>query len=106
VLGFLHEEMPRMAPFATVHPQDLDRLQRHFGQLLRGEPVASIQVRMLHKTGRHLWLEMMWRAVVNDAGQVVQLQVSSRDITDSKQNERRPRMPSASSASSKTCCRA
>jgi len=89
VLGFLPEEMPRMAPFAIVHPQDLDRLQRHFGQLLRGEPVASIQVRMLHKTGRHLWLEMMWRAVVNDAGQVIQLQVSSRDITDSKQNERR-----------------
>jgi diguanylate cyclase (GGDEF)-like protein/PAS domain S-box-containing protein len=89
VLGFLPEEMPRMAPFATVHPQDLERLQRHFNQLLRGEPVASIQVRMMHKTGRHLWLEMMWRSVLNDAGQVTQLQVSSRDITDSKQNERR-----------------
>jgi diguanylate cyclase (GGDEF)-like protein/PAS domain S-box-containing protein len=89
VLGFLPEEMPRMAPFATVHPEDTDRLQRHFNQLLRGEPVASIQVRMLHKTGRHLWLEMMWRAVLDEAGQVAQLQVSSRDITDSKQNERR-----------------
>lgn len=89
VLGFLPEEIPRMAPFATVHPEDLDRLQRHFNQLLRGEPVASIQVRMLHKTGRYLWLEMMWRAVLDEAGQVTQLQVSSRDITDSKQNERR-----------------
>ena len=89
VLGFLPEEMPRMSPWATVHPQDMERLQRHFNQLLRGEPVASIQIRMLHKTGRHLWLEMMWRAVLDDAGQVVQLQVSSRDITDSKQNERR-----------------
>ena len=88
-MGFLPEEMPRMAPFATVHPQDLDRLQRHFNQLLRGEPVPSIQVRMLHKTGRHIWLEMMWRAVMDEVGQVVQLQVSSRDITDSKQNERR-----------------
>ena len=78
-----------MAPFATVHPQDLDRLQRHFNQLLRGEPVPPIQVRMLHKTGRHIWLEMMWRAVMDEVGQVVQLQVSSRDITDSKQNERR-----------------
>jgi len=89
VMGFLPEEMPRMAPFATVHPQDLDRLQRHFNQLLRGEPVPSIQIRMLHKTGRHIWLEMMWRAVIDEVGQVVQLQVSSRDITDSKQNERR-----------------
>ena len=89
MMGFLPEEMPRMAPFATVHPQDLERLQRHFNQLVRGEPASSIQVRMLHKTGRHIWLEMMWRAVVDDTGQVVQLQVSSRDITDSKQNERR-----------------
>ncbi len=89
VLGFLPEEMPGMAPFATVHAQDLERLQRHFNQLLRGEPVPSIQVRMMHKTGRIIWLEMMWRAVMDDAGQVVQLQVQSRDITDSKQNERR-----------------
>jgi diguanylate cyclase (GGDEF)-like protein/PAS domain S-box-containing protein len=89
MMGFLPEEMPLMAPFATVYPNDLDRLQRHFNQLVRGEPATSIQVRMLHKTGRHIWLEMMWRAVVDDNGQVVQLQVSSRDITDSKQNERR-----------------
>jgi diguanylate cyclase (GGDEF)-like protein/PAS domain S-box-containing protein len=89
VMGFLPEEMPGMAPFATVHPQDLERLQRHFNQCVCGEPVASIQVRMLHKTGRHIWLEMMWRSVVDEAGQVVQLQVSSRDITESKQNERR-----------------
>jgi diguanylate cyclase (GGDEF)-like protein/PAS domain S-box-containing protein len=89
VMGFLPEEMPRMAPFATVHPQDLERLQRHFNQLVRGQPVPAIQVRMLHKTGRHIWLDMMWRAVMDDAGEVVQLQVSSRDITDSKLNERR-----------------
>lgn len=89
VLGFLPEEMPRMAAMATVHPADVDRLQRHFTQLLHGEPVGPIQVRMLHKTGRHIWVEMMWRAVVDEAGQVVQLQVSSRDITDSKQYERK-----------------
>jgi diguanylate cyclase (GGDEF)-like protein/PAS domain S-box-containing protein len=89
VLGFLPEEMPRMAPFATVHHEDVDRLQRQFNQLLHGAPVASIQVRMLHKTGRYLWLEMLWRAVQDETGQVTQLQVSSRDITDSKQNERR-----------------
>lgn len=89
VLGFLPEEMPRMSPLAAVHPQDADRLQRHFNQLLHGEPVGPIQLRMLHKTGRHIWLEMMWRAVLDEAGQVVQLQVSSRDITDSKQYERK-----------------
>ena len=89
VLGFLPEEMPRMVPFATFHRDDVDRLVRHFNQLRRGDPAASIQVRMMHKTGRHIWLEMLWRTVPDEEGNVVQLQVSSRDITESKQYERR-----------------
>ncbi len=89
VLGHLPEEMPRMSPFATVYEPDIEKLQRHFNQLLRGDPVPSIQVRMIHKTGRHLWVEMLWRSRFDDDGQVTQLQASSRDITESKQNERR-----------------
>jgi diguanylate cyclase (GGDEF)-like protein/PAS domain S-box-containing protein len=89
VLGFLPDEMLRMAPFAIVHPDDADRLQRHFGQLTRAEPVTSIQCRMLHKTGKHIWLDMMWRAVFNREGKVVRLQASSRDITERKEYERR-----------------
>ncbi len=89
VLGFLPDEVLRMAPFATVHPDDSERLQRHFGQLMRAEPVTSIQVRMLHKTGKHIWLDMMWRAVFNRDGKVVRLQASSRDITERKEYEKR-----------------
>ena len=89
VLGFLPEEMQRMSPFAIVHPEDVERLQRHFNQLLNGEPVTSIQCRMLHKTGKRIWLDMMWRAVYSRDGKVARMQVSSRDITDSKQYEKR-----------------
>jgi diguanylate cyclase (GGDEF)-like protein/PAS domain S-box-containing protein len=89
VLGFLPDEMLRMAPFAIVHPDDSDRLTRHFNQLVRGEPVTSIQCRMLHKTGRHIWLDMMWRAVFGDDGAISRLQVVSRDITEGKQYEKR-----------------
>jgi diguanylate cyclase (GGDEF)-like protein len=64
-------------------------LQRHFGQLMRAEPVTSIQCRMLHKTGKHIWLDMMWRAVFNRDGKVVRLQASSRDITERKEYEKR-----------------
>jgi diguanylate cyclase (GGDEF)-like protein/PAS domain S-box-containing protein len=89
VLGFLPDEVLRMAPFATAHPDDSERLQRHFGQLMRAEPVTSLQVRMLHKTGKHIWLDMMWRAVFNRDGKVVRLQASSRDITERKEYEKR-----------------
>jgi diguanylate cyclase (GGDEF)-like protein len=43
---------------------------------------------MLHKTGKHLWLEMMWRAVPDEDGRVVRLQASSRDVTERKDYER------------------
>lgn len=77
-----------MGPFALVHPDDRERLRRHFEDLLRGEPVTAIACRMLHKTGRHLWLEMMWRSMTDDDGRVARLQASSRDITERKEYER------------------
>ncbi|HSA57437.1 MAG TPA: sensor domain-containing diguanylate cyclase [Gemmatimonadaceae bacterium] len=89
VLGFLPDEMMRMAPFAIIHPLDAERVRRHFNLLVRGEPVTSIQCQVLHKTGRHIWLDMMWRSVLNAHGEVERLQVASRDITDSKQYEKR-----------------
>ena len=88
VLGFTPEEIMRMSPFAMVHPDDGDRLRRHFDELIRGAPVTAISCRMLHKTGKHLWLEMMWRAIVNRDGKVVRLQASSRNVTERKDYER------------------
>ncbi|MBK8647082.1 MAG: diguanylate cyclase [Gemmatimonadetes bacterium] len=88
VLGFTPDEVMRMSPFAMVHPDDGDRLRRHFDDLLRGAPVTAISCRMLHKTGKHLWLEMMWRSVADGEGRVVRLQASSRDVTERKDYER------------------
>jgi diguanylate cyclase (GGDEF)-like protein/PAS domain S-box-containing protein len=88
VLGFSAEEITRMGPFAMAHPEDGERLRRHFDALSRGQPVTTMLVRMLNKSGKHLWLEMMWRAVVNREGRVVRLQASSRDVTERTEYER------------------
>jgi diguanylate cyclase (GGDEF)-like protein/PAS domain S-box-containing protein len=88
VLGFTPDEVMRMSPFAMVHPEDGERLRRHFDALIRGAPVTAVACRMLHKTGKHLWLEMMWRAVLDAEGRIVTLQASSRDITERKDYER------------------
>ncbi|MCC6772157.1 MAG: GGDEF domain-containing protein [Gemmatimonadaceae bacterium] len=88
VLGFTPEDVMRMSPFAMVHPDDGDRLRRHFDDLIRGAPVTALSCRMLHKTGKHLWLEMMWRAVREADGRITSLQASSRDITERRDYER------------------
>ncbi|MEO6447347.1 MAG: sensor domain-containing diguanylate cyclase [Gemmatimonadaceae bacterium] len=88
VLGFTPDEMMRMSPFALVHPEDGDGLRAHFDALVRGMPVPAMTCRVLHKTGVHLWLELMCRAIVNRAGRVVRVQVSSRNVTERKDYER------------------
>jgi diguanylate cyclase (GGDEF)-like protein/PAS domain S-box-containing protein len=88
VLGFTPDEVMRMSPFAMVHPDDGDRLRRHYDALIRGAPVTALSCRMLHKTGKHLWLEMMWRAVLDAEGRIATLQASSRDVTERKDYER------------------
>lgn len=88
VLGYAPDEVARMAPFALVVPEDAARLRRHFDDLVRGAPAASLACRMRHKAGRVLWLEMMWRTIVDAEGRVVQVQASSRDVTERKEYER------------------
>jgi diguanylate cyclase (GGDEF)-like protein/PAS domain S-box-containing protein len=88
VLGFTPDEVMRMSAFAMAHPEDRERLRRHFDDLLRGAPVTAVSCRMLHKTGTHLWLEMMWRAVADEEGRIVRLQASSRDVTERRDYER------------------
>ncbi len=88
VLGFVPEELQRMTPFAIVHPEDSERLRRHLDALIRGEPVTAISCRMLHKSGRHIWLETMWRSIASHDGKIVRLQASARDITERKEYER------------------
>ncbi|MFN8582957.1 MAG: diguanylate cyclase [Gemmatimonadaceae bacterium] len=88
VLGFVPDELQRMTPFAIVHPDDSERLRKHLDAVIRGEPQPAIACRMLHKSGRHVWLETMWRPIVNRDGKTVRLQASARDITERKEYER------------------
>lgn len=88
VLGYAPEDVTRMAPFAMVVSDDTARLRRHFDALVCGAPATSLACRMRHKAGRVLWLEMLWRTITDAEGRVVQVQASSRDVTDRKEYER------------------
>ncbi len=92
VIGFLPDELQRMTPFALVHPDDAERLQRQFDALIRGEPLPLQAYRVLHKNGRYVWLETTWRAIAGKDGQVTRLQASARDIGERKEYERQLEM--------------
>jgi diguanylate cyclase (GGDEF)-like protein len=43
----------------------------------------------MHKTGRYIWLDIVWRPVHDASGNVVALQTWSRDITEAREYQRR-----------------
>jgi len=88
VLGFTPDEVAGMKSFALVHADDYPIMKANAAALMRGEPVTATQFRVMHKTGRIIWVETMWRAVRNRDGAIVRLQASSRDITERKGYER------------------
>ncbi|MGQ0537808.1 MAG: diguanylate cyclase [Gemmatimonadaceae bacterium] len=89
VFGFTPEDLARMRPFAIVHPEDRARATEHHEMLLRGDPVTALTCRMLHSSGRHVWVETSWRTILNRSGKVVRLQAASRDVTDRRESERK-----------------
>ncbi|MEP7382937.1 MAG: PAS domain-containing protein [Gemmatimonadota bacterium] len=106
VLGFTPEDVMRMSPFAMVHPDDAERLRGHFDDLIRGAPLTTLCCRMLNKTGKHLWLEMLWRSVLDGDGRIASLQprrVTSPSARTTNASSRRRGI--SSSATTRACSR-
>ncbi len=73
-----------------VHPDDRLRWQQHRRDLLRNrsaDTAASLEMRILKKSGEVRWVSQVSRAVRDAAGKFDGLRVTVRDITDAKSAE-------------------
>ncbi|MGC9528682.1 MAG: EAL domain-containing protein [Limnospira sp.] len=82
LLGYSPEELIGRDPYKLFHPDDRDRIR-----LLSHEPnlrgiTTPATYRIRKKTGEYIWLETLTRAVLDEAGQVLHLQTTSRDVSD------------------------
>lgn len=69
-----------------VHPDDLERALVGLRRLdLRGE--HRMEVRVRHRDGRFLWLEVIGKTMLNEEGRAVGSVLGCRDITDRKKIE-------------------
>ncbi len=82
ILGYPSSELLGTCLCDWVHPADASSCH-HLGQrhLLSGESVKAAY-RMRHKLGHYVWIETLTRPILNDGGEVVQLQAVSRDVTE------------------------
>jgi PAS domain S-box-containing protein len=70
-----------------VPAEDKEKVQQHFRQLTRQNPVATIEHRIIMPDGQVRWQQWSDRAIFDDQGNLVEYQSVGRDITDRKKAE-------------------
>ncbi len=89
VIGFDPRDLVGRRGLDFVHPDDVDTLRTVLAEVLRGSLVEAVSYRHLRPDGSYVWLESTGRAVRDAAtGEVTELQVASRDITERKRTEK------------------
>jgi PAS domain S-box-containing protein len=85
--GFTSEERMGRSGYDTIHPNDVERIRRHWQEMLR-QPgwVHTAEYRILHKDGSWRWIESTAQNLLEnpDLRAVV---VTGRDITTRKRTE-------------------
>jgi PAS domain S-box-containing protein len=81
--GYKPEELigKRVLPF--VHPEDTEILLKLLSS--SDDPTVAIPYRARHKNGGYVWLEMTAKVIYDENNKTVEIQASSRDITERKQ---------------------
>jgi diguanylate cyclase (GGDEF)-like protein/PAS domain S-box-containing protein len=82
LLGYRHDEMLGQDPYTYFHPDDRDLIQQEAHAGATAGKSTAITYRMRQKSGNYIWFETLTTPILNAMGQVIQLQTTSRDVTE------------------------
>ncbi|MGG6298209.1 bifunctional diguanylate cyclase/phosphodiesterase [Leptolyngbya sp. AN02str] len=89
LLGYQYEEMIGQDAYNFLHPDDRDRIfQEAHSAVTSGKP-TPITYRIRQKSGHYIWFETLTKPILDAAGDIVQLQTTSRDVTERIQAQNR-----------------
>jgi len=89
LLGYRYDEMIGCDPYSLFHPDDCDRLRQDtHAKALSGKPAPSTY-RIRQKSGNYIWFETLTKPIMDRNGVIVQLQTTSRDITERIQTRKK-----------------
>lgn len=82
LLGYRYDEMMGKDPYTFFHPDDHDRIRYDVNEkVISGKPIP-VTYRMRQKSGNYIWFETLTKSITDDTGRVIQLQTTSRDVTE------------------------
>jgi len=82
LLGYRYNKMLGLDPYTFIHPEDRDRVYQETFAVAREEKTTPITYRMRQKSGNYIWFETLIKLIVDEIGQITQLQTTSRDVTE------------------------
>ncbi len=92
MLGYSPEELIGSKPRDFIHPDDLEAAEDQFYKDIGDDDLDNkYEYRIKRKDGRYVWFETITQPIKNIKGEVVEIQTSSRDITERKQAGRQIR---------------
>ena len=88
LLGYEPDELVGTHPIDYIHPDQRAHVERRFHiHTVAGSKPVEFSYRIRRRGGAYTWFETVITPIVSSNGQVVQLQSSSRDITERKRTE-------------------
>lgn len=82
ILGYRPEELLGTQLCHLVHPADQETCRQTCADQTQAGESTQLAYRVRHKLGHYIWVETITRPILNETGDVVQLQIASRDVTE------------------------
>ncbi len=85
ILGYAPEELIGQSVLSYIHPDDAIYLQGLLSSSSWDDPTAAIPYRARRKNDEYIWLETTAKVIYDQDNQAIEIQASSRDITERKE---------------------
>lgn len=85
LLGYGPAELIGHPLIRLIHPEDAGLIMELLSFQAWTDPIAAVPYRARHKNGEYLWLETTARVIYDQDNNAIEIQASSRDITERKQ---------------------
>jgi|GEM_PF-2464565 PAS domain S-box-containing protein len=96
ILGYTPEELKNTWIYDYCHPEDSIRVQKAYQKILERGGTSTVEHQIRRKNGQYLWVESVGKPItdengkpiVDEAGRTMELIITTRDITERKNNEK------------------
>ena len=85
ILGYAPEELIGQSVLSYIHPDDAIYLQGLLSSSSWDDPTTAIPYRLRRKNNEYIWLETTAKVIYDQDNQAIEIQASSRDITERKE---------------------